>query len=223
MARTVTAPPDSRCAFESCVRGGLNQPRGVRPIHIRTRAIVARCRNEAEAAAAATNPGSETTATGNRQPRACRRRWVDVAARTQVSTRDRRQARSPRRAGSQYGSVRRAFLDWDARRVAQKACCDFRGVRLSDPLSDAIRRRRTASRRPSRCGLSSGARAARRSRRTALVLVRFLRPAEDLPKRPAAMLTTDLGAQRRALSVGCRRDRAACAGLMLVAATDQVW
>ena len=50
MARTVTAPPDSRCAFESCVRGGLNQPRGVRPIHIRTRAIVARCRNEARAA-----------------------------------------------------------------------------------------------------------------------------------------------------------------------------
>ena len=40
MARTVTAPPDSRCAFESCVRGGLNQPRGVRPNHIRTRAIV---------------------------------------------------------------------------------------------------------------------------------------------------------------------------------------
>ena len=33
-------PPDSRCAFEPCVRGELNQPRAVRPNHIRTRAIV---------------------------------------------------------------------------------------------------------------------------------------------------------------------------------------
>ena len=32
MGANCNRPPDSRCAFESCVRGGLNQPRAVRRI-----------------------------------------------------------------------------------------------------------------------------------------------------------------------------------------------
>src|SRR3954454_6307542 len=48
-AANCNCPPDSRCAFESCVRGELNQPRPVRPNHIRTRASA--CRGEARAIA----------------------------------------------------------------------------------------------------------------------------------------------------------------------------
>ena len=75
MARRVTQRLQNRpFALRSRVRGEMNQPRGVRPIHIRTRAIVARCRNEAEGPASpATSPGSETALSGHRQLRAARR------------------------------------------------------------------------------------------------------------------------------------------------------
>ena len=52
MGANCNRPPDSRCAFEPCVRGELNQPRAMRPNHIRTRASAYR----SEANAAATSP-----------------------------------------------------------------------------------------------------------------------------------------------------------------------